>query len=208
MRKITSYYKVQKVISFFKRETGAGNRVAKNKDYLDLGCGNNISPEFINVDYHWMPGVDVCMDISKYNLPINANTLKGIYTEHCLEHIPYTEIPRILKDFYRILKNGGVLRIVVPDGQIYLEEYCKSQLGEPYSMPIYKGYKTPMESVNAVFRNHGHQFIFDYETFEYLLTDAGFSKVSNVAYLQGSDPVLLKDTEWRSVESLYIEAVK
>jgi len=208
MRKLTSFYKIQKVISAIKRFSNLGNSYDKSKQYMDLGCGDNINQSFINIDYHWMPGIDVCMDISQMNLPISSDYLKGIFTEHCLEHLPYQEIPRILSEFYRVLKTNGILRIIVPDGQIYLEEYNKSLKGQPVNMPFYEGYKTPIERVNGIFRNHGHLFIYDFETFKLLLKEAGFKKIIKCSFNVGIDENLLKDTEWRSVESLYIEAIK
>jgi len=65
---------------------------------------------------------------------------------------------------------------------------------------------TPMISVNRIFRDHGHQFIWDYETLRLALLRAGFANVKKRAFGEGADPKLLRDTPSRQVESLYVEA--
>ncbi|MEM7108539.1 MAG: methyltransferase domain-containing protein [Bacteroidota bacterium] len=208
MRYLTSYYKVQKFISIFKRRYERLIPYKGSKKYLDLGCGNNISKDFINVDYIWMPGVDICMDIAKHNLPLKSNSIEGIFSEHCIEHLPYDEMDRIFKEFHRILKRGSLVRIIVPDGEIYLNAYVKKVNGGINEIPYYENSRTAMERINGIFRNHGHLFIYDFETLKLLLEEAGFKQIEKRLYLEGRNPFLLKDSEWRKVESLYVEAEK
>ena len=46
--------------------------------YLDIGCGPNPSPDFINLDYLWRPGVDLCWDVA-HELPLAGDSLAGIF---------------------------------------------------------------------------------------------------------------------------------
>ena len=209
MRALTSYYKVQKLISIIKRNAPFRRYYSGSKSYVDIGCGNNIDKDFINIDYLWMPGIDICIDLVKSSLPIRNETVEGIFTEHCLEHLPYEGIPHLLKEFHRILKPGGTLRVVVPDGELYFELYNRHHRGDfDVKLPFQDGYRTAMERINGLFRNHGHLFIYDFETMKVNLEAAGFRGVTKVSYRQGRDEKLLKDTEWRQVESLYVEAIK
>jgi predicted SAM-dependent methyltransferase len=209
MRALTSYYKVQKLISIIKRNAPVRPYYSGSKSYVDIGCGSNIDRDFINVDYLWMPGIDICMNVVNRNLPIRSETVRGIFTEHCLEHLPYNRIPHVLKEFHRILTPGGTLRIVVPDGELYCELYVRYRQGESdIKLPFQGGYRTAMERINGLFRNHGHLFIYDFETMKVNLEAAGFKSVIRTTYKQGRDAKLLKDTEWRREESLYVEAVK
>ena len=47
-----------------------------------------------------------------------------VYSSHFLEHIPRDQVAPFLQECWRILKPGGVLRIVVPD----LENLCRIYL--------------------------------------------------------------------------------
>ena len=87
-----------------------------NKKYLNVGCGPNLSNEFINLDYQWRLGLDLCWDLTT-GIPIKDNLLRGIYTEHCLEHITFEQAQNALIDFHRILAPGGNVRIIVPDAE-------------------------------------------------------------------------------------------
>src|SRR5512135_2173820 len=73
--------------------------------YLDLGCGRNISPGFCNLDYYWLPGVDVCWDVTK-PLPFPDGYVSGIFSEHMIEHIPFDAALGLLKECRRVLQLG------------------------------------------------------------------------------------------------------
>ncbi len=113
-----------------------------------------------------------------------------------------------MKEFYRILKPGASLRLVVPDGELYMRIYVQKLKGESVTMPYEEGYISPMARINGLFRKYGHQFIADFETFEKVLRDAGFEDVKKETYRNGRNDQLLIDTDWRELESLYVEATK
>jgi predicted SAM-dependent methyltransferase len=207
-RKITSYAKVRNMIAqsirgsklFIKHKRITG------KVLLNVGCGPNPKEEFINLDYIWSPNIDICWDITKKNYPLADHSLEGIYTEHCLEHIPLEDCEKNLAEFHRLLKPGATLRVVVPDGEIYLDIYQRRKNGENIKMPHEEGYISPMARINGIFRNHGHLFIYDFETMKLLLTKVGFKDIKKESFRKGRDPRLLIDLEWRENESLYVEA--
>jgi predicted SAM-dependent methyltransferase len=207
-RKLTSYAKVQIGISQIIRGSSIfinKNRI-KDKLMLNVGCGPNPRKDFINLDYNWSPDIDICWDITKKKYPIKNQSLEGIFTEHCLEHISLQDCQKNLSEFHRLLKPGGTLRIVVPDGELYVDIYQRKKNGENIKMPHEQGYITPMARVNGIFRNHGHKFIYDFDTFKILLEKADFRNIKKEVFMKGRDPRLLIDMEWRSDESLYVEA--
>ena len=209
-RKITSYTKVQTVISdlirckpaFIKRKRIEGLAL------LNVGCGPFPDKSFINLDYCWTPEIDICWDITRKPYPIESASMDGIYTEHCLEHIRFKDFEYNMHEFFRLLKPGGNLRIIMPDGEIYLDIYQRRKNGEQIRMPHEETYLTPMARINGIFRNHGHQFIYDFDTVKKLLEKAGFKDIKKETYLHGRDKRLLIDTESRAIESLYVEATK
>ena len=210
MRKITSYTKVQGIIGTIVRCRTIFNRTKKNgaAKLLNVGCGPYPKQEFINLDYSWHPSIDICWDITRKPYPLESGSLEGIYTEHCLEHISFDNMKVNLREFYRLLKPGGLVRIVMPDGEIYLDIYQKRKQGSAELMPYEEGYITPMARINGIFRNHGHMFIYDFETMKRLMEEVGFKSIRKCSFQTGSDQRLLIDQEVRALESLYVEAVK
>src|SRR3989338_5668159 len=43
------------------------------------------------------------------------NTFYAVYHSHLLEHLPKRYVPVFLQECWRVLKPGGILRVVVPD---------------------------------------------------------------------------------------------
>jgi len=187
--------------------------------YLNIGCGRNTLPEFMNLDFTLWPGVDVCWDLRK-PLPFEDDSFKGVFTEHCLEHLEYGECIKVLGEFFRVLKSGSLVRVIVPDGGLYLALYAKAQSGENVNFP-YVGEAgkndfisdsmvsfTPMMAVNRIFRSYGHRFAYDFETIASLLKYVGFVDVYRRDFGVGGNELLLIDSEYRAPQSLYVEAVK
>ncbi len=167
--------------------------------------------EFCNLDYSWRPGIDVCWDVTR-GLPFPDAYVSGIFSEHMIEHVSFESGLLVLRECRRILRKGGVMRIVVPDGELYLAGYAKYRAGEPYAMPLTEEderlfpFVTPMISVNRIFREYDHLFMWDFETLRAALLKSGFSNAERRSFGEGADPKLLRDAPDRRIESLYVEA--
>lgn len=218
MRHISSYSKIQHLIGAFLRNQRFQLRKKKihSTRYLDLGCGLNCNTALINLDYSWHPKVDLCWDI-KTGIPFPAGSLKGVFTEHCLEHFPLKKALFLLSECKRVLLPKGIVRVVVPDAGMYLQRYYQrsegiSQERFPFEdRESFLGIYTPILSVNRIYyqdreQPFGHQTMFDFPLLKELLLRAGFLNVQKTSFRNGSDPTLLVDSEGRSSESLYVEA--
>jgi predicted SAM-dependent methyltransferase len=102
--------------------------------YLNLGCGDRLHPDWENVDlYPTGPGVRVC-DLRK-RTPYGDETFDLVYHSHVLEHFPRQAAFGLLQECHRVLKRGGVIRVVVPEleriARLYLEALDKAAQGEP-----------------------------------------------------------------------------
>jgi predicted SAM-dependent methyltransferase len=185
----------------------------RGREYLDIGCGPNPSPDFINLDYLWRPGIDLCWDLG-HGLPLADGSLAGIFSEHCIEHVPLAVGDALLAECFRVLRPGGTIRLITPDAEQYLVGYAALR-DDPAGASLpraqqdrYRGEYTPAMSVNRVFGQFGHRFIYDFETFEVLLRCRGFVGIERSRYGASRDPQLLLDTERRVPGSLYVEATK
>lgn len=57
--------------------------------------------------------VEVVCDARKITLPDRCAEL--VYSQECLEHFPWREVPRVLREWSRLVARGGSIRIEVPD---------------------------------------------------------------------------------------------
>jgi predicted SAM-dependent methyltransferase len=217
-RPLTSYAKVQALAGLLLRNRSFQLRRPRIRDlqYLNIGCGRNIHSKMINLDYLWHSGVDVCWDITR-GLPFAAGSMRGIFTEHCLEHFSLSTAVDILRECRRVLRPGGLLRIVVPDGELYLRTYNRQIDGDisakfPFQdQESFDSIHSPILSVNRIFyqdrdSDHGHRFIYDFHFLAQLLHYCGFVSVTRQSFGVGREPAVVVDSESRAVESLYMEA--
>jgi len=113
-----------------------------NRTAVNLGCGSTVAPGWINLDnspgarlaqfpwLRWLLWKTKVLSDQHYNvrwpknvivrdlrrkLPFDSASIDCVYTSHVLEHLTRADARNLLSDIYRILKNGGLLRVVVPD---------------------------------------------------------------------------------------------
>ena len=80
-------------------------------------------------------------------LPISNNSCDYVYCSHVLEHLSLNDCRRALKNTHRIMKNGGVFRLVLPDLEFHVKEY----IDNPYASQITIHPKAP-KPPNIVFK--------------------------------------------------------
>lgn len=101
---------------------------------INLGSGENQAPEYINVDLRADCKPDLVCDVRK--LPFEDERFNMVFSSHTLEHISYLETRATLKEWVRILKRAGVIKIIVPnikEAMKYVEtEYYGTTLGILY----------------------------------------------------------------------------
>jgi len=204
--------KLQRNVSRLIRGRRAFMRLKTAGLVLDVGCGPNARPGNLNLDFHWRPQVDICCDITR-RLPLADAYVSGLFSEHCLEHIPFSGALQALREFHRVLQPGAYARIIVPDFEIYLDQYLRFRGGGAPAMPYAEedpiaGVYSPMLSINRIFRGHGHQFIYDFATLALMLERTGFVEISRRQFGDSHDQRLLLDSPQRAIESLYVEARK
>lgn len=89
---------------------------------LHLGCGKRFIPGFVHIDAVDYPHVDHVATIDNLSF-IQTDSVDLIYNCHVLEHFKRRDIDRVLHEWLRVLKPGGILRISVPDFSKICEIY-------------------------------------------------------------------------------------
>ncbi len=85
---------------------------------LNIGCGSDIKPGWINLDIRQLPGVDLVCDARK--LPMDDGSVDEIEAAAVLEHFWWSETEAVLREWARALKPGGFLTVSVPDAAVIL----------------------------------------------------------------------------------------
>jgi len=169
---------------------------------LNIGCGALRLDGWVNIDLVGLP-VDIAWDIRR-PLPFADNSVDVVFHEHVMEHVCGYDGYMMAKDSYRILKPGGVLRIVMPDARKYIDSYINPTSSNNI---LRQGHLPPMLGLQDEFYGFNHRAMYDYETVELFLRTAGFGKVESSSFGKSRiDPP--PDCDWRVKDSFYTEAVK
>jgi predicted SAM-dependent methyltransferase len=175
---------------------------------VNIGCGPNALPGWINLDAARGEQIDVVWDLRR-GLPFADESCAAVFGEHVIEHVPRGDAEKLLRECRRALKEGGVLRLSTPDAGLYLRSYAGD--GEFLRHPAFTEHaETPMDRVNQMMREYGqHLWCYDAESLLLLLRKVGFSRAVEQKFGESLDPSMRGiDSEGRAFESLYVEAVK
>ena len=171
---------------------------------LNLGCFNTRIEGFTGVDLKkFTDKVDIVVK-TFYGLDFAKDeSIEEIYASNVLEHFYYTDCPIVLKEWYRVLKPGGVLYVGVPD--IDAAKECWDMLGwNAMIRDIFYG------GNEVDFVNHKNAFNFD--TLSEELIAVGFKNIERVENFGKSNDCTTcayKDTLGNSISvSLNVIAIK
>lgn len=76
---------------------------------LNLGCGGDIKPGYLNVDLKKRDGVDLVADIMTLAFP--PETFTEIFAADVIEHLYFSNAKKLLKNCHEWLKSHGTLVI-------------------------------------------------------------------------------------------------
>lgn len=164
------------------------------------------------------PGSDYIYDINSGNrIPLPNDSVDNWYMSMTLEHILPSLTVFVLQELRRTLKDGGLIRVIVPNGMTAIKWFLKDrkklhQKGLP-SKPAHFP-NTDMARLFAWFytddrgKKSGHSNAFDEETLLWYMTKAGFRKTKFMSYDQCSEIFKGKDYERYKDYSLYVEGKK
>lgn len=143
---------------------------------LHLGCGSINHPKFINIDGLPAPHIHYIRAIDKLS-PFPDNSVNLIYACHCLEHFRYKEVSKVLTEWFRTLKQGGILRLSVPNFDVLVDVYAKNN-------------KNVDSIIEQLMGGQDHKYnyhltVFNQLSLKNLLKDIGFKNVRK--WQPGSD---------------------
>ena len=83
---------------------------------LNVASGFKRKEDYINIDSDPRTNPDIVRNIER-GLPFSDNQVDEILSEHTLEHINPDLIHFVMFEFWRVLKQGGRLKVIVPIGK-------------------------------------------------------------------------------------------
>ena len=107
---------------------------------LHLGCGRQHLDGFLNIDVRKTPATDYVCDIR--NLPFADQSVERIESYHVIEHLARNDADSTLREWHRVLTQGGALVIECPDFDRAVADYLagdESRLDSIYGLQRYPG---------------------------------------------------------------------
>lgn len=198
---------------------------------LNLGCGSDIKSGWVNIDNDYyrqsLSKLDFNWDLTK-GLPFPDNSVDYMFNEHFLEHLTYNEALMLLKDCRRALKDGGVMRIAMPDLEKCVNDYLLEdwraplkllmreveERGDPegksWAMKYIARFKTRAQLINNAFReaDGSHKWLYDFEEVSRLSREAGYSKIARCENSKSEHAELNNLERNKYLSTLIVEMVK
>ena len=211
-----------------------------NSSLLHLGCGLEAPGEWLNVDgsmqatfarwprlkmllvklrvypksqasIPWPLNV-LRLDLRK-PLPFPTGRFTGIYSSHTLEHLYRAEALKLAAECHRVLRPGGIFRVVVPDLESAINRYFDRKAETAPSVPAADQLmrellfypEQPASGLLGVYHRllgfHHHKWMYDSRSLIILLERAGFSDVQARGCREGDLPGLEKIENSARLES-------
>ena len=156
--------------------SGAPAAAPKKREPIRLHLGGTTPREGWKIlDIQQRPGVDYVgnvMDLSMFE----DNSIVEIYASHVYEHLDYqTEIGKALKEAYRVLKPGGLLRAGVPNLEVLSRLFAAPNASLQTRIQLMR-----MMFGGQVDHTDYHRIGLSFDLFSYFLREVGFKNIRQV----------------------------
>jgi len=194
---------------------------------VNLGCGTTVAPGWVNLDNSptarlvalpvvpklvglvrrlpsWPAGM-IVRDLRK-PLPFANGSVDFVYSSHTLEHLTRDDAERLLREVTRVLKPGGVARIVVPDLAVGVARYvADTTSGDPNAA---HGLMSMLELGRGGRRHRSsHKWMWDGASLTAAMAAAGMADARVLTGGEGQAPDL-DVLDARRDHSAHVEATK
>jgi len=175
---------------------------------LNIGCGDKFIPGFIHIDVRPLfSHVEHVVSADKLEM-FDDESVDLIYASHILEHFRRPDVDNTLREWYRVLKVGGVIRLAVPDFETWARIYLRTG-----DLQLVIGSLMGRQD----YVENTHYVLFDYASLSKVLIQTGFKNVHRYDwretihkdyddYSQAYIPHM--DKEYGILTSLNVEAEK
>ena len=168
------------------------------KTFLHVGCGdepqsnivgfNNDNWNEIRLDIDESVNPDIVGTLTDMQ-SVEAGSVDAVYSSHSIEHIFPHEVPVALSEFYRVLKEDGIVVITCPDIQSVGEAIAQDKLFET----LYESTMGPVTAFDILYGHRettldGNVFMIHKGGFTYSTLDKAFFEAGFKARVGGRRP--------------------
>jgi len=131
-------------------------------------------------------------------LPIADGTADGVYASHVLEHLSLADCATALSNTFRLLRPGGIFRLVIPDLEARARKYLERLDGgdvqanswfmRTAGLGAEHRARGLAEAVRAALGNTAHRWMWDEKSMAAALRQAGFVDVRRCRFNDCEDP--------------------
>ena len=128
-------------------------------------------------------------------LPVPDGSCRAVYCSHVLEHLALEDFEAALRNTYRMLEDGGVFRLVVPDLESQAQNYVNNPSDDAAISFVratrlgarqrQRGWKA---AIFNAFRNSGHLWMWDCRAMTLKLRETGFRDIRRAKMGDSADP--------------------
>ena len=174
---------------------------------VNVGCGLNPAPGWINLDLRTHQGMDLCCDIRR-SIPLGERAVDYAVAIHVLQDLPWADLPAATAELHRVLRPGGVLRLALPDLDRAIEAYRSGDAAYFY-VPDTHARSLGAKLITQIVWYGSVRTPFTFDFAHELLGNAGFARIERCGFRQtrSAYPQIV-DLDDRERESLFVEAVK
>jgi len=135
---------------------------------LNLGCGKRYIPGFIHIDIGNFPHIDHRASMDNLEM-FSDGTVDLIYCCHAFECFDRQEAPKVLREWHRVLKDKGLLRLAVPDFDALIA------IGDLDIIlgPLYGRMEVYTPELRVIY----HKTVYDFAALKQMLESSGFTDV-------------------------------
>lgn len=201
---------------------------------LNLGCGSQLPKGWVNVDYalgarlarmplfravnkrlrlfrmEWDDSIQI-HDLTK-PFPWPNDSVDTVYSSHTLEHMSREQGQEFLRQCHRVLRPGGIIRIVVPDLSSVVKRYLGGELAAENFVEelgvLYLDSGGRVKNRLAPFIQYPHKCMYDTPALERSMTSVGFMARSCGAFDSDIDGIRDIEMESRTRDAVIVEGVK
>ena len=137
---------------------------------LHLGSGSRYLEGYVHIDIADYEHIDIRTSIDKLNT-IDDDIVSEIYASHVLEYFDRNEVESVLKEWMRVLKKDGILRIAVPNFEALIKVYSEVNDLNKILGPLYGKWNIGED------KHIYHKTVYDMESLTVLLKQVGFEQV-------------------------------
>lgn len=192
-----------------------------NDDHVQFGCGHSAPEGWLNFDASptlrmerlpligrfcrknrtRFPAAVRYGDITK-GLGIPDESCTAVYCSHVLEHLSLESLREALTNVHKMMKPGGVFRLVLPDLEEAIRQYTidsSDQAAVSFMKTTMLGKENTTRSLRGMiidhFGNSSHLWMWDFKSLRSELSAAGFSDIRRAVFGDGEDPLFAEVEE-------------